>query len=495
MIADGNKNRRCTRLTAAFLNRTRSYYALIEEDRVNDGFRITMNGDQGFHAMDIDPPPSEDDEDHNDDQSEEEENHADPDGPEDPDNGPPDDNLEEDQEDMEVENRFGNGAINEGGPQENGFHEGSANSTPPGSVARGNSPNSVLSFPSFTVLHDVQDMLHVHNLLVLAQSTVSLTSNRSISEEQSQDINAWDNFVHVISSVEPTILDSSLLSGNSNVLSREEPRVDVLSPDIGDLVVTDQGSQLNTSTMTNLPAWWRSWGFFCNAKTSLVQEDHDIDLESENVMVVREVIAESLATPEMEEGDAQFQLGEQAAQYFSRLLVAGEEVNSREKAIILSWPQLRGMPEQGVPRLTEYCHHTPSTNQSKTNQVPRNLARRTFKRKGMSLTARQAQQQRGRQMQKYQLELRTNGTLQPVHFNMAQSQQPHRTLDRLKRWKRQVALDKLKVSSDLLVGNEAKDTSIMAKRPREVTAGSAHQLARKAQCLEGHIGGLYLWPI
>ncbi|CAI9095295.1 OLC1v1031213C1 [Oldenlandia corymbosa var. corymbosa] len=262
MRADGHKNRRCTRLTAAFLNRTRSYYALIEEEWVNDGFRITMDGDKGLHAMDIDSPPSEDDEDHNDDQNDEEENHEDPDGPEDSDNGPPDDGREEDQEDMEVENRFDNGSINDGGPHENGFHEGSAASSPLGSAARGNSPNSVLSFPSFTILHGDGDMLPNHNPLELTKANFSPLSNLIPTEDQSHETNGLENFGGVVSYVDPSVLVNSEIPGNSNVLSVEEHSVDVPSPGIGDLNTKDEDRKFSVGTMDSLPAWWRSWGFF-----------------------------------------------------------------------------------------------------------------------------------------------------------------------------------------------------------------------------------------
>ncbi|CAI9090760.1 OLC1v1025594C1 [Oldenlandia corymbosa var. corymbosa] len=391
MRADGHKNKRCTRLTAAFLNRTRSYYALIEEERVNDGFKITMDGDQGFHAMDIDPPPSEDDEDHNGDQTDEEENHEDPD-----------------------ENRFGNGVINDGGPQENGFHEGSATSSPPGSVARGNSPNSVLSFPSFTVSHDDRDRLPNYNLLELTQATFSPLSNLIPSEDQPQETNGLENSVDVVSYVEPSVLVNSQISGNSNVLSVEEHSVDVPSPGIGDLNIKDKDRKFSV--------------------------DQDTLFDTENEMVAKEVDAENLVTPEMEEADAQYQLEEQAAQYFSRLLVAGDEINSMEKAIILSWPQLREKVEKEAS----------------------------------------TKQKRGRQMLMYQKELRTNGTLATDQSLTVLTYQPHRTLERLKRWKRQMALENMTVRSDLLVGNEAKDTDTMAKRPREVTEAEQQQLGRKA---------------
>ncbi|CAI9099554.1 OLC1v1036396C1 [Oldenlandia corymbosa var. corymbosa] len=385
-----------------------------------------MGGDQSFHAMDIDPPPSEDDEDHNDDQTDEEENHEDPDGLEDPENRPPDDGQEEDQEDMEVENRFGNGVINDGGPQENGFHEGSATSSPLGSVARGNSPNSVLSFPSFTVLHGDRDMLPNYNPLELTQATFSPLSNPIPSEDEPQETNGLENYVDVVSYVEPSVLVNSQISGNSNVLSVDEHNVDVPSPGIGDLNTKDKDRKFSVGTMDNLPAWWRSWGFFCNAKTNIVQADQDTLFDTENEMVVKEVDAESL-------------------------------------------PQLREMAEKEVNGLTEYHHESSSKSQGKGKHEAKTLVRRTFKRQGMSFMARQAQQKRGTQMLMYQKELRTNGTLATDQSLIVPTYQPHRTLERLKIWKRQMALENMTVRSDLLVGNEAKETDTMAKRPREVT--------------------------
>ncbi|CAI9106088.1 OLC1v1005146C1 [Oldenlandia corymbosa var. corymbosa] len=115
MRADGHKNRRCTRLMATFLNKTRGYYSLIEEDKIRDGFRITMAEDQGFQPMNIDPPPEDDDE-GNDDSGQ----GLNGGGQEDIDLG--------DREDNEMHDD----PLNEGiqPPFENGFHQGPENSTP-----------------------------------------------------------------------------------------------------------------------------------------------------------------------------------------------------------------------------------------------------------------------------------------------------------------------------------------------------------------------------
>ncbi|CAI9094999.1 OLC1v1030848C1 [Oldenlandia corymbosa var. corymbosa] len=441
MRANGHKNRRCTRLTTVFLNRTRSYYAFIEEERVNDDFRITMNGDQGFHAMDIDLSPSDDDEDHNDDQNDEEENHEDPDGPEGSDNGPPDDGQEEDQEDMEVEHRFGNGFLNDGGPQENGFHEGSAASSPLGSAAKGNSPNSVLSFPSFNVLP--RDMLPNHSMLELTQENFSPLSNLISTEDQLQETNGLENFVGVVSNVDPSVLVNSQIPRNSNVLSVEEHSADVPSPGIGDLNTIAEDRELIA--------------------------DQDTLFDMENELVVKEVEAESLVAPQMEEAEAQYQLEEQAAQYFSRLLVAGDEINSMEKAIILSWPQLGERTEKKVIGITEHRHDSSSKRQGKGIQEAKTLVGRNFKWQGMSFMARKAQQKRGRQMLLYQKELRIKGTLATDQSLTVPNYQPHRTLERLKKWKRLMAKENMIVRSDVLVGNEAKETTTVIKRPREVT--------------------------
>ncbi|CAI9095296.1 OLC1v1031214C1 [Oldenlandia corymbosa var. corymbosa] len=100
--------------------------------------------------------------------------------------------------------------------------------------------------------------------------------------------------------------------------------------------------------------------------------------------------------------------------------------------------------------------------------------------------ARKAQQQRGRQMLLYQKELRINGTLATDQSLTVPNYQPHRTLERLKRWKRLMAMENMTVRSDLLVGNEAKETDTVTKRPREVTEEEHQKLGSKAQCLEGH---------
>ncbi|CAI9103200.1 OLC1v1001646C1 [Oldenlandia corymbosa var. corymbosa] len=40
-----------------------NYYALIEEERIRDGFHITMDGEQGFQPMNVDVPPGDDSDD------------------------------------------------------------------------------------------------------------------------------------------------------------------------------------------------------------------------------------------------------------------------------------------------------------------------------------------------------------------------------------------------------------------------------------------------
>ncbi|CAI9106555.1 OLC1v1005742C1 [Oldenlandia corymbosa var. corymbosa] len=124
-------------MIAAFLNRTRDYYALIEEERINDGFQITMDEVQGFQPMNIDPPPGDDDDG--------EEGGNDPDNNEgnEEGNGHHGGPSNGDQEDMDLGE--GDGVdrydspphVGMQPPYENGFHDDTIDSYPLSSIERG----------------------------------------------------------------------------------------------------------------------------------------------------------------------------------------------------------------------------------------------------------------------------------------------------------------------------------------------------------------------
>ncbi|CAI9115385.1 OLC1v1016278C1 [Oldenlandia corymbosa var. corymbosa] len=239
---------------------TRDYYALVEVQRIQDGFRITMAEDQRFQPMNIDPPPEVDNDGNDGDVNDNDNGNKDHgNGGGDGNNGGPDNNPGNgEQEDMDLEGGTEDDQPDDplpGGiqpPFENGFHQAPENSPPSSRDDRG----------------------------------VRL-------EEQPEEM-------------------------------------------VGNIVLSPNPIAVG---FDDIPDWWRPWGFFCNAQSNNLENE-----VNQGYSQVKVIVSETMLTEVVDHQEAEYQLEEQASQYFSRILMQGEKINKFEEDIILTWPLSNSTP-------------------------------------------------------------------------------------------------------------------------------------------------------